>query len=88
MNDRPRSQRSGVPTFAPAIGLREVLEASPDLVFSIDPWGRLVWASSAFEQFTGRRHESLIWQMRGEVARGRQIRHNPGGPQKLFRETG
>ena len=60
MNDRPRSQRSGVPTFAPAIGLREVLEASPDLVFSIDPWGRLVWASSAFEQFTGRRVKDQV----------------------------
>ena len=60
MNDRSRPPRSGVPTFAPAIGLREVLEASPDLVFSIDPWGRLVWASSAFETFTGRRVKDMV----------------------------
>ena len=60
MSDRPRSSRPGLPAFAPAIGLREVLESSPDLVFSTDPWGRLVWASSAFEAFTGRRVRDCI----------------------------
>ncbi len=60
MNERPRHPRSGLPAFAPSIGLREVLDASPDLVFSADPWGRLVWASSAFESFTGRRIKDCI----------------------------
>ncbi len=60
MNDRSRTSRQGTPAFAPAIGLREVLESSPDLVFSTDPWGRLVWASSAFESFTGRKVRDCI----------------------------
>jgi PAS domain S-box-containing protein len=60
MADRSRPAHSGPPAFAPAIGLREVLEASPDLVFSTDAWGRLVWASSAFESFTGRRAKDCI----------------------------
>ena len=60
MNDRSRPVRSGLPAFAPAIGLRDVLEASPDLVFSSDAWGRLVWASSAFESFTGRRVKDCV----------------------------
>ena len=49
MNDRLRSHRAGPPPFAPTIGLREVLEATPDLVFSTDSWGRLVWAAPTFE---------------------------------------
>ncbi len=60
MNDRSRPVRSGLPAFAPAIGLRDVLEASPDLVFSTDAWGRLVWASSAFESFAGRRVKDCV----------------------------
>ena len=60
MNDRSRPVRSGPPAFAPAIGLREVLEASPDLMFSTDAWGRLVWASSAFESFTGKRVKDCV----------------------------
>jgi two-component system, sensor histidine kinase and response regulator len=60
MHDRSRPARSGLPAFAPAIGLREVLEASPDLVFSTDSFGRLVWASSAFETFTGRRVKDCV----------------------------
>ncbi|MCE9627373.1 MAG: response regulator [Candidatus Eisenbacteria bacterium] len=60
MSDSLRPQRQSLPAFAPSIGLREVLESSPDLVFSIDPWGRLVWASSAFESFTGRRVKEAV----------------------------
>src|SRR2546423_3159153 len=60
MNDRSRPLRSGLPVFAPTIGLREVLEASPDLVFSTDGWGRLAWASSTFEAFTGRRAKDCV----------------------------
>jgi PAS domain S-box-containing protein len=60
MNQRQRHARPGLPAFSPAIGLREVLESSPDLVFSTDPWGRLVWASTAFEAFTGRRVKDCV----------------------------
>src|SRR5580765_5652635 len=60
MADRSRPAHHAPPAFAPAIGLREVLEASPDLVFSTDSWGRLVWASSAFETFTGRRVKDCV----------------------------
>ena len=60
MNDRLRSHRPGPPPFAPTIGLREVLEATPDLVFSADAWGRLVWAGPAFESITGRKVKDCI----------------------------
>ena len=60
MNDRLRSHRPGPPPFAPTIGLREVLEATPDLVFSTDVWGRLVWAGPAFESITGRKVKDCV----------------------------
>jgi PAS domain S-box-containing protein len=60
MPDRQKSQRHGPPAFVPSIGLREVLEASPDLVFSTDAWGRLVWASPSFESLTGRRVKDCV----------------------------
>ena len=60
MNDRLRSHRPGPPPFTPTIGLREVLEATPDLVFSTDAWGRLVWAAPAFESITGRKVKDCI----------------------------
>src|SRR6185503_17742686 len=60
MNDRIRSHRSGPPPFTPTIGLREVLEATPDLVFSTDAWGRLVWAAPTFESITGRKVKDCI----------------------------
>lgn len=64
MNDRAASHRAGhtVPAFAPAIGLREVLEASPDLVFCCDAWGRFAWVSSAFEFLTGCRASEMVGQ--------------------------
>ena len=62
MNESVRPQRQSLPPFAPSIGLREVLESSPDLVFSIDPYGRLVWASTAFESLTGRRVKDAVGQ--------------------------
>jgi two-component system, sensor histidine kinase and response regulator len=64
MNDRASSHRAGqqVPAFAPAIGLREVLEASPDLVFCCDAWGRFAWVSSAFEHVAGWRASELVGQ--------------------------
>lgn len=74
MTDRPRSSRPGLPAFAPAIGLREVLESSPDLVFSTDPWGRLVWASSAFEAFTGRRVRDCIGRPCSELVAPEYVR--------------
>src|SRR5262245_11378753 len=60
MSDRLRSHRSGPPPFTPTIGLREVLEATPDLVFSTDAWGRLVWAAPSFESITGRKVKDCI----------------------------
>ena len=60
MSDRVRSQSLGPPAFVPTIGLREVLDGSPDLVFSTDRWGRLVWASPAFEPLTGRRVKDCV----------------------------
>ena len=64
MNDRPNTHRAGhqVPAFAPAIGLREVLEASPDLVFCCDAWGRFAWVSAAFESLAGWRASELVGQ--------------------------
>lgn len=64
MNDRASSHRAGhqVPAFAPAIGLREVLEASPDLVFCCDAWGRFAWVSSTFEYLAGWRASELVGQ--------------------------
>jgi len=59
MNDRLR-HRAGPPPFAPTIGLREVLESTPDLVFSTDAWGRLVWAAPAFESITGRKVKDCV----------------------------
>ena len=60
MNERSRHSRPLLPAFSPAIGLREVLDSAPDLVFSTDQWGRLVWASAAFETFTGRRVKDCV----------------------------
>src|SRR5262252_4449007 len=60
MTDRLRSHRPGPPPFAPTIGLREVLESTPDLVFSTDSWGRLVWAAPAFESITGRKVKDCV----------------------------
>jgi PAS domain S-box-containing protein len=64
MNDRAASHRPGhsIPAFAPAIGLREVLEASPDLVFCCDAWGRFAWVSSTFEHNAGWRASELVGQ--------------------------
>lgn len=64
MNDRAPNHRAGhqVPAFAPAIGLREVLEASPDFVFCCDAWGRFAWVSTAFEHLAGWRSADLVGQ--------------------------
>ncbi len=62
MNDRSDTARAGngMPAFDPAIGLREVLEAAPDLVFCCDAWGRVAWASGSFESLTGYRTNDLV----------------------------
>ena len=62
MTDRvfPPRAGAGMPAFAPAIGLREVLEVAPDLVFCCDAHGRFVWASSAFELLAGYRASDLV----------------------------
>ncbi len=56
----PSRATVSIPTFAPTIGLREVLEASPDLVFCCDAWGRLAWVSGSLETLTGHRGAELI----------------------------
>src|SRR5262249_28507089 len=60
MSERPRIHRHGPPPFSPNIGLREVLEAAPDVVFSTDAYGRLVWAGPAFEGLTGRKVKDCV----------------------------
>ena len=56
----PSRMPASIPAFAPSIGLREVLEASPDLVFCCDTWGRLAWVSASIESLTGHRGSELI----------------------------
>ncbi len=62
MNDSGFFQRAGAPASAsaPVIGLREVLEMAPDLVFCCDATGRFAWASPAFEHLTGHRGSDLV----------------------------
>jgi PAS domain S-box-containing protein len=62
MNDSGFFQRAGASASAPApvIGLREVLEMAPDLVFCCDAAGRFAWASPAFETLTGHRASDLV----------------------------
>ncbi len=63
MTESPFPSRAGsMPAFAPAIGLREVLEAAPDLIFCCDASGRFAWASSTFEYFAGWRASDLVGQ--------------------------
>ena len=63
MMDPVVPHRSGFsPAFSPSIGLREVLEAAPDLIFCCDVAGRFAWASSTFEYFAGWRANDLVGQ--------------------------
>jgi PAS domain S-box-containing protein len=52
----------GGPSIAPApsIGLREMLEASPDVIFCCDARGRLQWLSAATESLVGSRPSDLL----------------------------
>ena len=54
----PRTQLASVPT--PVIGLREVMDAIPDLLFCLDGFGRFAWVSPGFETLTGHRASNLI----------------------------
>ena len=62
MSDRRVKHRPHAPAFAPSIGLREVLEGAPDLVFCCDAWGRITWAASAFEALIGHKVSALVGQ--------------------------
>ena len=55
MSKRQKSNRpKNASTFASTpIGLRELLDASPDAIFCCDVQGRWNWLSSAIESFTG-----------------------------------
>ena len=55
-----KSQQAHAPT--PVIGLREVMDAVPDLLFCCDGFGRFAWVSPAFETLTGHRASDLIGQ--------------------------
>ncbi len=44
------------------IGLRELLDAAPDIVFACDPLGRFQWLNPALESITGRRPAELLGQ--------------------------
>jgi PAS domain S-box-containing protein len=79
MKDRVVHPRlTNPPAFAPAIGLREVLEAAPDLIFCCDAAGRFAWASSTFEYFTGYRASEIVGQsftmLLPEADRARTVR--------------
>jgi len=62
MSKRQKSNRpKNASTFASTpIGLRELLDASPDAIFCCDVQGRWNWLSSAIESFTGVRPSDLI----------------------------
>jgi PAS domain S-box-containing protein len=63
MKDRGTPARAGsTPAYSPAIGLREVLEAAPDMVFCCDTQGRFAWASTSLEGYTGKRASALVGQ--------------------------
>jgi PAS domain S-box-containing protein len=67
MRDPSQSSPATLPAFAPAIGLREVLEAAPDLIFCCDSSGRFAWASSTFESLAGHRASDLVGQFATEL---------------------
>src|SRR5258707_8301375 len=50
------------PTLVPSVGLREVLDSAPDLIFVCDVAGTLLWANAAVEELTGRTRNELIGQ--------------------------
>src|SRR5262245_24245108 len=62
MSDRSSKQsKPKASTFATTpIGLRELLDASPDAIFCVDIEGRCNWLSPAIESLTGRKPGDLI----------------------------
>jgi PAS domain S-box-containing protein len=60
MSDRANNERQRM-SFSPApIGLRDVLDGAPDVVFCCDAAGRWVWISPAIEGLVGYRAADLI----------------------------
>ena len=95
MRDSSMSSPANLPAFAPAIGLREVLEAAPDLIFCCDSSGRFAWASSTFESLVGYRASDLVGRFalqllpQGERHAAmrrfaRQLRRRPAGTRGEF----
>ncbi len=79
----------------PAIGLRELLELSPDLIFCCDAAGRFAWLNAATESLLGPRPGDLLGRPftmllapaeRLRVAR-RLVRHLRGLPNAAFEEA-
>lgn len=50
------------PEIVPTIGLREVLDSAPDLIFVCDVAGTLLWVNTAVEELTGRSRAELVGQ--------------------------
>ncbi len=67
MRDPSMSSPGAHPAFVPVIGLREVLESAPDLIFCCDTEGRFVWVSSRFEALTGHAPGHLIGRVATQV---------------------
>ena len=55
-------ERTGGGSGAPqvSIGLRELLDAAPDVIFCVDDKGRLVWLNAAADTLTGAKGSDLL----------------------------
>jgi len=59
MSEHKDGSRVPLPASSP-IGLRELLDATPDLLFACDAFGRFQWLNPALESLTGHRASELI----------------------------
>jgi PAS domain S-box-containing protein len=59
MSEHKDGSRVPLPASSP-IGLRELLDATPDLLFACDAHGRFQWLNPALESLTGHRSSELI----------------------------
>src|SRR5690348_14085971 len=59
MSDHKEGSRTSLPASSP-IGLRELLDATPDLVFACDALGRFQWLNPSLEPIVGQRPSDII----------------------------
>jgi PAS domain S-box-containing protein len=64
---------SGAPNVS--IGLRELLDAAPDVIFCCDARGNFVWLSAAMESLCGQRSADLLGRSFTKVVPSPQRRH-------------